>query len=302
VAPLQPWIWPSKPWEWIHVDFAGPFQDKMFFIAVDAHSKWPEVYEVGNTTAEGTVRVLRHIFAAYGIPHQLVSDNRPQFVAQAFTDFLKQNGVKHIQCSPYHPSSNGLAERFVRTFKVAMKAGRNDGIPLPRRLTNFLLGYRATPHSTTNRTPSQLFLNRELRTHLDLLKPDVSRNVAQEQASQMLHHDKSAKAREFQAGQAVWVRDVLRKQWVKGYISERSALYSYKVCTEDGKQWRRHVDQLKDRQIRANSSDTSPLSTSEDAFTSYPDGPQSVESQSNMLLPVARYPQRVRHPPDRLTY
>ena len=91
VAPLQPWIWPSKPWDRIHVDFASPFQDKMFFVAVDAHSKWPEVCEVSNTTAEGTVHVLRHIFASHGIPHQLVSDNDPQFVAQIFMDFLKQN-------------------------------------------------------------------------------------------------------------------------------------------------------------------------------------------------------------------
>jgi hypothetical protein len=104
-----------------------------------------------------------------------------------------------------------------------------------------------------------LFLNRELRTHLDLLKPDVSRNVAQEQASQKLHHDKLAKAREFEDGQTVWVRDVLRKHWVKGYISERGTPYSYKVCTEDGKQHRRHVDQLKDQQIPASSSDASPL-------------------------------------------
>ena len=242
VAPLQPWIWPSKPWDRIHVDFAGPFQDKMFFVAVDAHSKWPEVYEVSNTTAEGTVRILRHIFASHGIPHQLVSDNGPQFVAQVFTDFLKQNGVKHIRCSPYHPSSNGLAERFIRTFKAAMKAGKSDRVPLSQRLANFLLGYRSTPHSTTNRTPSQLFLNRELRTRLDLLKPNVSRDVAKGQASQKFHHDKSAKAREFQVGQAVWVRDVLKKQWIKGKIAERIAPYSYKVQTEDGKLWRRHVD------------------------------------------------------------
>ena len=42
-APLHPWVWPSKPWERIHVDFAGPFLGKTFIIIVDAHSKWPEV-------------------------------------------------------------------------------------------------------------------------------------------------------------------------------------------------------------------------------------------------------------------
>ena len=150
VAPLHPWIWPTKPWERIHVDFAGLFQNKMFLIVVDAHSKWPEVMQMTSTSAEQTIIVLRQLFASYGLPLQLVSDNGPQFTAIEFQRFLKGNGVKHIRCSPYHPSSNGLAERFVRTFKQAMKAGEADGLPLSHRLHNFLLSYRATPHATTN--------------------------------------------------------------------------------------------------------------------------------------------------------
>ena len=42
---LHPWLWPAKPWQSIHVDFAGPFMGKMFLIVVDAHSKWPEVID-----------------------------------------------------------------------------------------------------------------------------------------------------------------------------------------------------------------------------------------------------------------
>ena len=57
-----------------------------------------------------------------------MTDNGPQFTSDEFSHFLKQNGVKHIRCSPYHPASNGLAERFVRTFKQAMKAGRAESL------------------------------------------------------------------------------------------------------------------------------------------------------------------------------
>ena len=163
-APLHPWIWPATPWKRVHVDFAGPFQGKMFLIVINAHSEWPEVVTMTSTTAESTVGVLRNMFASHGLPQQLVSDNGPQFVAQVFTDFMQHNGIKHIKCTPYHPSSNGLAERFVRTFKLAMKAGATDNIPLAHRLANFLLSYRSTPHSSTGRSPSYLFLHRELRT------------------------------------------------------------------------------------------------------------------------------------------
>ena len=52
VAPLHPWVWPAKPWQRIHVDFAGPFQGHKFLIIVDAHSKWPEVVPMVSTSAQ----------------------------------------------------------------------------------------------------------------------------------------------------------------------------------------------------------------------------------------------------------
>ena len=42
-APLHPWVWPDKPWQRVHLDFAGPFYGKSYLIAIDANSKWPEV-------------------------------------------------------------------------------------------------------------------------------------------------------------------------------------------------------------------------------------------------------------------
>ena len=115
-----------------------------------------------------TINVLMVLFSRYGLPEQIVSDNGPQFCSEEFACFMKENGIKHIFCSPYHPSSNGLAERFVQTFKRAMKASSQEEHSLSHRLTRFLLDYRATPHSTTNVSPAELFLSRPLRTRFDL--------------------------------------------------------------------------------------------------------------------------------------
>ena len=109
-APLHPWNWPSSPWERIHIDFAGPVAGKMLLIVMDAHSKWPEVMVMDSTTSSKTITVLREMFARYGLPRQIVSDNRPQFTSNEFKEFLASNGVKHITTSPYCPSSNGAAE------------------------------------------------------------------------------------------------------------------------------------------------------------------------------------------------
>ena len=106
-----------------------------------------------NHCVETVVRSL-----CQGLPEQLVSDNGPQFTSEEFTKFMRSNGIKHIRCSPYHPSSNGAVERLVRTFKQAMKASHRDHLSPQQRLENFLLSYRTTPHATTGKSPCTLFL------------------------------------------------------------------------------------------------------------------------------------------------
>ena len=86
--------------------------------------------------------------------------------------FAKRNGIKHIRCAPYHPSSNETAEHFVQTFKKAMKASRDTSLTHAQRY-NFLLTYRITPHATTNEAPCQLLMGRMLHTHWNLLQPNL---------------------------------------------------------------------------------------------------------------------------------
>ena len=121
MAPLHPWIWLDTPWKCVHIDFARPFQDHTFFIAIDAHSKWPEAVVMSSTTSEKTIEAPRSMFAQHGLPEQLISDNGPQFTSKEFTQFLEGNNIKHILSAPYHPASNGLAEKFIQTLKCTLK-------------------------------------------------------------------------------------------------------------------------------------------------------------------------------------
>ena len=59
------------------------------------------------TTSTKTIAVLRHLFASYGLPEQVVSDNGPQFTSDELATFIQQNGVKHIHSAPYHMKFNG---------------------------------------------------------------------------------------------------------------------------------------------------------------------------------------------------
>ena len=148
-------------------------------LVVDAHSKWVEIFPLNSNTTEKTLQLLQNLFASYGLPDQIVTNNGSQFTSSEFQRFTKANGIKRIRSAPYHAATNGEAERYVQTFKKSLRAAKGDPGNLQFKLAQFLLSYRSTPHSTTRLSPAELFLKRPLKTRLDLLHPSVERKVLQ---------------------------------------------------------------------------------------------------------------------------
>ena len=138
-APLHHWEWPERPWVRLHIDYAGPCFGKYFLVVIDSHSKWLEVHPVPAATSAATIEKLRYIFATHGLPDMIVSDNGSVFTSKEFADFVMQNGITHVKASPYHPSTNGLAERAVQTFKASIKK-YTEGT-LENKLSHFLFHY-----------------------------------------------------------------------------------------------------------------------------------------------------------------
>ena len=149
---MLPWEWPSKPWTRLHIDHAGPFTGKMFLVIVDSHSKWLEVRIVQSVTSSSTIQELRSVFATHGLPEIIVSDNGTAFTSSEFQEFTSKNGIRHIKTAPYHPASNGLAERAVQTFKEGLKKLTEGSVET--KLSRFLFQYRLTPHSITGKSPA----------------------------------------------------------------------------------------------------------------------------------------------------
>ena len=316
-APLHPWLWPTKPWMHVHVDFAGPFQGKMYFIVVDAHSKWPEVIPMSGTTSNQTIAELRWLFAAHGLPQQLVSDNGPQFTSDEFATFCKMNGIKHICCLPYHTSSNGQAKRFVQTsFKRAMTVSDDGKQSLSQKLWSFLLRNRCTPHSTTNQAPCDLFVGRRLRTRLDLLRPAQEDRVLRKQAQQKLHHDQHSRVRDLEPGQEVMARNFRPgATWLPAVVQKKLGPLTYLVKQREGKYCKRHIDHLRPYHD-TRKEEAQPL----EYGTSYPPtsaaSSTTVQAEGTALTSattdhppmdtespeesVRRYPVRDRHAPERL--
>ena len=95
-----------------------------YFIVVGSFSRWPEVMKCKNPMCSGIIRFLHELFARFGIPDTIVLDNETQFMEKEFKDFCKAFLIVYITTAPYHLQSNGQVERFVDTFKQALKKFR----------------------------------------------------------------------------------------------------------------------------------------------------------------------------------
>nr|CAI5840449.1 unnamed protein product [Callosobruchus analis] len=235
-VPLHQWETPQQPFDRIHIDFAGPFRNQYYLILVDAYTRWPEIHIVKDISTKTTITTLRRIFATYGIPRILVSDNGSSFVSYDFKRFLQENGIIHKLSAPYHPATNGMAERCVQTFKQSLRALKGDNIS--KQLDKFLLHYRVTPHCVTGVSPAFLMFGRDIRTRLDFLKP-------QNKSLEHTNNNITRNVREFSVGERVECRDYIHSdKWEFGRVTERVGKLHYLVRLDDGRIWKRHVDQM----------------------------------------------------------
>lgn len=245
-APLHPWEFPNRPWSRVHIDYAGPLPgNKMVLVIADAHSKWIDAHVTGTATSAATIEKLRISFSTHGLPDTVVSDNGTCFTSKEFKAFMEQNGVRHITVAPYHPSSNGFAEKAVNIVKDGLK--HSEGA-LETKLMRVLFKYRTTPHTTTGETPSKLLMGRELKTPLDSLRPSLRSKVETRQQEQKLQHDKTAIQRSFSIGDLVYARNFGRGEaWLPGLLVAQTGPVSFIVELLQGGLVRKHQDQVRKR-------------------------------------------------------
>jgi len=198
-SPLKvsnPWIWPTQPWQRIHVD--------------------------SSTTASAIIQALRFLFATHGLPEEVVLDNDPNIVAQETNEFLKSNGIRNCLSSPYHSASDGEVEEAVRTFKESMKTMKDEPGTQAEKLACFLLTYRSTPHMPTGCTPAELLMGQRICTGLDIVHPDLSAGMSEK--SKLADH---TTAHVFLLGDRYSGDPVMKdyqnhkRQWIKGVIQDR---------------------------------------------------------------------------------
>ncbi|XP_064470181.1 uncharacterized protein K02A2.6-like [Ornithodoros turicata] len=226
------------PWHTLHIDFAGTLDGYYYLVVVDAFPKWLEVRRMKSTTSASIVGELRKLFSTFGVPRVVVSDNAPNLVSAEMAQFYHRNGVKHRTRAPFHPATNGQAERMVGETKRALKKLTGS---LDCRLARFLFKQHTTVSATTHKTPAELLFGRRLTTPLDLLHPEEEYATSQ-------HSDLASLESRYKVGQAVYIRTFdSDRRWTSAVIQQHTGRCSFAVSTSDGKVHRRHVEHIKAR-------------------------------------------------------
>ena len=103
----------------------------------------------------------------------MVSDNGPQFASTEYKQFAKEYDFNPIFTNPYHPRSNGQAERYVQTIKTMIKKAIIEN----KDYNMALLNYRNTPIQIIEASPAQLLMSRRLRSKLPTLKKSLKPTI-----------------------------------------------------------------------------------------------------------------------------
>ena len=149
--PLEMTPLPKAPWSEIAIDFLGPFPlGKVLLVVIDEFIRFPEVEILHSRTGNAVIPKFDSIFSRQGIPKVVKSDN-----SNEFANFANSLGFEHRKVTPYWPEANGEVERFMRTLEKAIRTAHLEKKNWKQEMNVFLRQYRATPHSTTDISPSE---------------------------------------------------------------------------------------------------------------------------------------------------
>ena len=173
--PIKVTTIPSKPWSTVALDHGGPYPDGQYnLVMIDKRTRYPVVEAVPSTNFEVNKGRFKHIFATYGTPRRIETDNGPPFNSKEFKESGKQEGFEHHKITPLHPRANGEAERFMQTLnkveRIAHLQGKNR-YERQNAIQDMLVAYRSTPNPATGLAPYDAMRGCIIRTKLDHVEP-----------------------------------------------------------------------------------------------------------------------------------
>lgn len=229
----------------VAMDIVGPFPlssrgNKYILVVQDHFTKWTEAYALPDYTAKTVAQAFVYEFVSrFGAPLEVHTDQGRNFEAELFKEMCRLLGSHKTRTSPYRPCSNGSVERFNSTLLKMITAyvsqNQNDW---DQHLPLLTAAYRSSEQRTTQFTPNQLMLGREvmlpihvvfgisdpggespwydeyvseLQDRMNQAFSLVREHFKAAQRTQKEAYDTRVSSRSYQQGDAVYTRDDTKK-------------------------------------------------------------------------------------------
>ena len=135
----------------------------------DVFSKWFEAVPLSNTTSDKVLHTLQMLYAWFGHPLQVHTDNARYFWSQLMQEAFKHAGIRLTFTPTYNPQSNFM-ERVHRDLNVMLQLlCHQHAADLEEVLPAALLALRSAVQESTGVTPFACIYGREPATPLDVL-------------------------------------------------------------------------------------------------------------------------------------
>ncbi|KAL0433996.1 UNVERIFIED_CONTAM: hypothetical protein Slati_2733900 [Sesamum latifolium] len=165
------YFWPTMKQDAIRLwgmDIVGPFplvagQRKFLLVAIDYFTKWVEAEPLTRIT-EGEVMkfIWKNIVCRFGIPREIISDNRRQFQGRRIQEWCQGLHIRQRFTTVAHPQANRQVEVTNRILVQGIKRRlERVGENWAEELTIVLWAYRTTPRGSTGESPFSLIYGTE---------------------------------------------------------------------------------------------------------------------------------------------
>ena len=181
LPPMQPIIC-TEPMELVHIDYIGMevtiATDKKpvvrnVLVVVDHFTRYVQAFVTKNHTARTMAQVLyNNYFSVFGFPQCLMSDQGTEFCGKVIAAMCSLLGVEKIHTTPYHPQTNGSAERVCQTLqRMIGKLDPEKRRKWPAHIGSIIIAYNSTRSMVTGYSLYYLMFGRRPQLSIDLLFP-----------------------------------------------------------------------------------------------------------------------------------
>jgi transposase InsO family protein len=163
----------------------GPFRTMPgglthLLVAVDKFTKWIKAKPIKKLDGSSTIKFFNQIIVRYGVPQNIITNNRTNFAKGVFAEFCSQKGIRLDLASVAHPQSNGQVEKANGLILAGIKPRLVEPLECSascwvEELPSVLWSLRTTPNRSVGFTPFFLVYGAEavLPTDIEFDAPRV---------------------------------------------------------------------------------------------------------------------------------